>query len=51
MNNNTKSFNEKQYGILEYIDQYDCSIVTIFTKGKETKLINAINFDDLGIDG
>lgn len=45
-----KSFNEKQYGIIEYIDQYDCSIVTIFTKGKETKLINAITFDDLGID-
>ena len=43
-----KSFNEKQYGILEYIDQYDCKIVTIFTKGREIKLINAINYEDLG---
>ena len=43
-----KCFNEKQYGILEYIDQYDCRIVTIFTKGREIKLINAINYEDLG---
>lgn len=43
-----KSFNEKQYGILEYIDQYDCRIVTIFTKGREIKLINTINYEDLG---
>ena len=41
-----KNFYEHQYAILEYIDQYDCKIVTIFTKGIETRLLNTINYKD-----
>ena len=46
-----KSFYEQQYGILKYTDQYECKLITIFTKGKETILIyedlgNNLNVDD-----
>ena len=42
-----KGFYEHQYGILEYTDQYECKLITIFTKGIERKLLNAI-YEDLG---